>query len=576
MFNKMKIKQKLILLVTIFILGFLIFGTLAYKTIIDTKFDGDTFHQISLRTDLVADILPPPEYIIESHLTTYEILNQESKNSIQSLILYEETLKDEYIARHDVWVKDLPDGDMKKIMIEDTYKPAMEYYSVFEKEFVPAINSGDKTLAKNILETKLNKLYSNHRESINKVVDLANSQSTEIENAAKDTYNSDILVLITIAISILLVTTIFCVILIIVITKPVSFLTKHLKTISTGDFSSQIPQKYLKPSDELGDMTRATQKMQESIKEIIQAIILETENINSAITITNNNFAKLTSNLQETSSTIEQLSAEIQETASSTEEIDAASNNIESAIKIIADKAQEGALSAKQISNKATDLKSSAVDSQKNAHNIRLNIDKSVIEAIDKSKEVEKIQSLSAAILQISSQTNLLALNAAIESARAGESGRGFSVVSEEIRHLAENSESTVNEMQNTINIVFEAVNSLVDTSKETLSFIDKEIVNGYGELVKTGENYDKDSDFINTLVTDLSTTSEDLLVSIKIVSEAINAIANASSEGAAGANNITDTIAKITMQAEDTKVESNNIKKSADKLKKHVLNFKI
>lgn len=311
-------------------------------------------------------------------------------------------------------------------------------------------------------------------------MDLANNEALAIEITAKETYESDISVLIYLAICILLISIIFCIILIRTITKPIFVLTNHLKTIATGDFSLSIPEKYFKSKDELGDITRATHKMQQSIKKIVHAIILETDNINTAITVSNENFTNLSSNLQDASATIQQLSAEIEETASCTEEIDAASNNIELAIKTITEKAQEGALSANEISSKANDIKSNARTSQINANEVRLSIDKSVIEAIGKSKEVARIQSLSDAILEISSQTNLLALNAAIESARAGESGRGFSVVSDEIRKLAENSESTVNEIQNTINIVFEAVNSLVDTSKQTLEFIDTEVVKGY------------------------------------------------------------------------------------------------
>ena len=376
--------------------------------------------------------------------------------------------------------------------------------------------------------------------------------------------------------SILIITIIFSVILIRTITKPLYVLTNHLKIIATGDFSSLIPQKYFKSKDELGDITRATDRMQQSVKEIVHAIILETDNIGTAITASNDNFAELTANLEEVSATVEQLSAQIEETASSTEEIDAASTEIQSALKNITDKAQEGATSANEISIKANKLKNNAQTSQTNAHEVRSHIDKSMVEAIGKSKEVEKIQTLSNAILQISSQTNLLALNAAIESARAGESGRGFSVVAEEIRKLAESSEVTVKEMHDTIKIVFEAVNSLVDTSKQSLEFIDSQVVKGYSELVQTGQNYDNDSIYIKNLVTDLSTTSEELFASIKTVSEAMNDIANASNEGAAGATDITDRISKITIQANDVKAESDSIKQSSDKLKDHVSKFKV
>jgi methyl-accepting chemotaxis protein len=572
----MKIKHKLMFLVSIFIAGFMLFVFFTYKTIGDIKFDGKTYYEIAMRKDLVADILPPPAYIIESHLTNYELLNETDKSKIQELIKYEETLKKDYDIRHEVWVNALPEGAMKKTMIEDTYKPAIEYYNVFSKEFVPAINSGDKIKAKDILDNKLNKLYLEHRNHINKVVVYANDESSSILTAAKETFKSDALILVILSIVILMLTIIFCTLIIQSITKPISVITKHLKTISTGDFSKYISEKYSKSKNELGDIAKATNRMQKSVKEIIQAIISETNNINKAVALTNNNIIELTANLEEATATVEELSAEIQETAASTEEIDAASTDIESAIKNIAEKAEVGAKSAMEISDNANQLKESAKVSQTTAHDLRLNIDKSILDAITKSKEVEKIQALSEAILHISSQTNLLALNAAIEASRAGEAGRGFSVVADEIRKLAEDSEATVNQMKTTIKIVFEAVNSLVDTSKITLDFIDKQVVTSYTDLIKTGENYDKDSSFVKNFVTDLSSTSKQILVSSKTVSEAISDITKASNEGAAGANEITDKITKITIEANEVRTEVENISSSAKQLKSIVSSFTI
>ena len=163
MLKNLRIRHKLLLLVSIFIFGFLLFGIFAYKTITDTKFDGETYDEISMRTDLIADILPPPQYIIESQLTTYQILNEDNKENL-------EKLKNEYISRHDIWVNTLPEGDMKKTMVEDTYTPVIEYYNILSNEFIPAIKNGDKVKAEDILETKLTKLYSQHRENIDKVV----------------------------------------------------------------------------------------------------------------------------------------------------------------------------------------------------------------------------------------------------------------------------------------------------------------------------------------------------------------------------------------------------------------------
>jgi len=328
--------------------------------------------------------------------------------------------------------------------------------------------------------------------------------------------------------------------------------------------------------DELGTLVKSMNTMQHSVKGIIQAIILETDNVNRALTASGKNISDLTANLEDTSATVEQLSAGMDQTAASTQEINATSLEIETAIETIAEKAQEGAMSASEISKKALALKEGSIARQNEADETRLYIKKNMDEAIAKSKEVEKIKVLSDAILQISSQTNLLALNASIEAARAGEAGRGFSVVAEEIRNLAESSKSTVNEIHNTVKIVFEAVNNLAETSKEILVYIETKVVEGYKESVQVGETYEKDAEYVDGLVTDLSATSEELLASIKTISEVMEDISIASNHGAAGTSDIARKVSNITDRANEVKIEINHVKQSADNLKDIISKFKV
>ena len=196
--------------------------------------------------------------------------------------------------------------------------------------------------------------------------------------------------------------------------------------------------------------------------------------------------------------------------------------------------------------------------------------------ALNKIKEVDKIKTLADAILDISSNTNLLALNASIESARAGEAGKGFAVVAEEIRNLAEVSSKTVNEIQDTINEVFIAVESLSDASKTTLDYIETKVVKSYEESVLVGENYDKDAIFVNDLVVGLSATSEDLLISIKTVNDAMTGISDANTEGVNGINDIVDRVSEIMDRANEVQAETTHVSQSAENLKNIVSQFKI
>ncbi|HEX9063439.1 MAG TPA: methyl-accepting chemotaxis protein [Clostridia bacterium] len=364
------------------------------------------------------------------------------------------------------------------------------------------------------------------------------------------------------------------------ISKPITSSLKaaasYLDMLATGNFSREVSQVYLNLKDEIGDMARAMDKMQKSIREVIKGVIAESSNVTDAVEISDKHMEELTSKIQDVSSTTQQLSAGMQETAASSEEMSATSTEIENSIESIAKKAQEGAVSANAISKRANELKKNAVVSEKNAHDIQIRINEKVRKAIEKSKAVEQIKLLSDAILQITEQTNLLALNASIEAARAGEAGKGFTVVAEEIRKLAEDSKNTVNQIQELTKTVVSSVNNLSGSSKEMLDFIDTNVIKDYADMVQTGEKYNDDADFVNNLVTDFSNTSEVVLSSMHNILKAINEVTVATNEGAEGTSNIARVVSEVAVKANDVLKQTSQVKDSSVKLKKLISKFSV
>lgn len=266
----------------------------------------------------------------------------------------------------------------------------------------------------------------------------------------------------------------------------------------------------------------------------------------------------------------------MEETAASTEEMNATSSEIESAVDSIAAKAEEGAATAGSISKKANELRESFAASHHSAYNIFMDVRDKLENALEESKSVEHINELADAILQITSQTNLLALNAAIEAARAGEAGRGFAVVADEIRKLAEDSKNTVTQIQDITKTVVQSVENLSTSSHSLLTFMAGDVDRDYKTMLSATEEYKKDAEHIDGLITDFSATSEELAASMQTMLKALNEITAATSEGAGGTANIAEKTAAIAEMANEVTKQTNSSRESAERLARMVAKFKV
>ncbi|MCB8815042.1 methyl-accepting chemotaxis protein [Desulfosporosinus sp. SRJS8] len=163
---------------------------------------------------------------------------------------------------------------------------------------------------------------------------------------------------------------------------------------------------------------------------------------------------------------------------------------------------------------------------------------------------VNQISILSESIMQITAQTNLLALNAAIEAARAGGAGKGFSVVSEEIRKLAEQSKDTVIKIQDITVKVISAVDGLTNSANRLLQFMSADVHDDYSTMLNVADRYNEDAKFVDDLVSEFSSASEEILASMKEVFLTIDGVSKAAYEGAGATTNIAQEATDITLKS--------------------------
>ena len=184
MFFSTTVKQRFTWLIITLLGGFGLFGAVGFYTLDRLKVNGPIYHRIVQDQDLIADILPPPEYILESYLVVRELASAQAPDKIQALTARLTQLKKDFVDRQQYWGEQADlDPVMRKSLLESARVPAMRFYTLAESDFLPALGSGDAAKIEAGLE-QLTAAYTEHRAEIDKLVALANEHATGVEASA--------------------------------------------------------------------------------------------------------------------------------------------------------------------------------------------------------------------------------------------------------------------------------------------------------------------------------------------------------------------------------------------------------
>ena len=331
----------------------------------------------------------------------------------------------------------------------------------------------------------------------------------------------------------------------------------------------------IKKNDEFGQVIEALNSSVETLDSTMKEVKSNSGEISTSSEQIDSMLSEMSIELEQAAATTEEISASMEECNASLHEVNSITQSISNNTQASVDKAHESLELADKIEKDASAAHLATIASKENIEEIYKKCSFRLKEALEKISVVESISQMSNSILDISEQTNLLSLNASIEAARAGEHGKGFAVVAEEVRKLAEQSASTVNNIQSNVDKALNAVKDLSNTSSELLSVVEKDILNDYKRLIEVALSYQQAGTSVKGMASEFSSISDEIsdsintiTMSIKELTEAISVVSESSVTIAENMNNINTKKESIISNSADNKNKSLKLSELVNKFK--------
>ncbi|PDT12298.1 methyl-accepting chemotaxis protein [Rhizobium sp. J15] len=459
------------------------------------KVNGPVYEQVVYGKDLIADILPPPLFVVESYMLSFEA--SKFPELTETNLAKIANLKAAYDDRRAYWKTTRLPQALKDELENDVLAKGDTFWDVMNREIIPALNAKDEDKAHGAIE-QLRIAFHKHQDAVEKLV--ANSDAFlkgEEKNAASEIVTWTIyagaagfgsFALLLVGLYLLRRRAIV----------PLDGMKAYMGNLAEGDFSTEVP--YANRSDEIGAMSKAVAVFRRNALERQDAQKRETALRDAEFERERSQMAEKAAEEQTRETVIDQLtygldqlshgnldcriqtpfaatyealrakfndsmkalSASMAEIAQTSRQVGSSSTGITNAADNLASRTEQQAAMLEEATAALKEMNAKTKDASHHAGRAtglmaetRSSAEHSAAVVRDAIAAMERIEGSSAqigeivnVIDEIAFQTNLLALNAGVEAARAGEAGKGFAVVAQEVRELALRSANAAKEIR--------------------------------------------------------------------------------------------------------------------------------